>query len=122
VKLLLDMNLSPRWLIVLREGGWDCLHWSGVGSADAPDAEIMSYAATNDMVVVTHDLDFGAILAVTHGKKPSVVLIRSYDINPDTLGKQTLAALNVARAELEAGALLIIEPDRQRLRLLPLGN
>ena len=122
MKLLLDMNLSPRWLIVLREAGWDCSHWSEVGRRDASDAEIMSYAATNDMVVVTHDLDFGAILAVTHGKKPSVVLIRSYDINPDKLGKQTLAALNVARAELEAGALLIIEPDRQRLRLLPLGN
>ena len=120
MKLLLDMNLSPRWLPLLREAGWECLHWSEVGKSNAPDPEIMSYAATHDMVVVTHDLDFGAILAVTHGKKPSVALIRSYDISPDIVGKQTLAALNVARTELEAGALLTIEPDRTRVRLLPL--
>ena len=69
MKLLLDMNLSPRWVTLLREAGWDCLHWSGVGKRDALDAEIMAYAATNDMVVVTHDLDFGAILAVTHREK-----------------------------------------------------
>ena len=82
----------------------------------------MAYAVSSDMAVVTHDLDFGAILAVTHRKKPSVVLIRSYDVNPDSIGQQILAALDVAPAELEAGALLVIEPDRNRLRLLPLEN
>ena len=72
------------------------------------------------MVVVTHDLDFGAILAVTHGKKPSVAQIRSQDISPDIIGKQILAALSIVQAELQAGALLTIELDRTRLHLLPL--
>lgn len=80
----------------------------------------MKYAVANNMVVITHDLDFGAILAVTQRKKPSVVQIRSQDISPDKIGKQTLAALSVVREELEAGALLTIEFDRTRLRLLPL--
>ena len=120
MKLLVDMNLSPRWVNLLRGAGWECLHWSQVGRADAHDSEIMTYAAKNDMVVVTHDLDFGAILAVTHGKKPSVVQIRSQDISPDIIGKQTLAALSIVQAELQAGALLTIELDRTRLRLLPL--
>ena len=120
MKLLLDMNLSPRWVMLLREAGWDCLHWSQMGEANARDSEIMTYAATNDMVVVTHDLDFGAILAVTQREKPSVVQIRNQDISPDIIGKQTLAALSLVRAELEAGALVTIEFDRTRLRLLPL--
>lgn len=120
MKLLLDMNLSPRWVTLLREAGWECFHWSQVGKPNACDSEIMTYAVTNDMVVVTHDLDFGAILAVTQRKKPSVVQLRSHDISPDKIGKQTLAALSIVRADLEAGALLTIELDRTRLRLLPL--
>jgi predicted nuclease of predicted toxin-antitoxin system len=44
----------------------------------------------------------------------------SQDISPDIIGKQTLAALSIVQAELQAGDLLTIELDRTRLRLLPL--
>lgn len=81
---------------------------------------ILSYAAATGYVVITHDLDFGTILAITHGKRPSVVQIRSMDVSPDVVAAQTIAALRLAEAELEAGALLTIEADRTRLRILPL--
>jgi predicted nuclease of predicted toxin-antitoxin system len=80
----------------------------------------MTFAAANNFVVVTHDLDFSAILAVTHGKKPSVIQIRSEDVSAEFIGKQTVAALRHMLAELEAGALLTIEVGRTRLRLLPI--
>jgi|HubBroStandDraft_3_1064219.scaffolds.fasta_scaffold230885_2 predicted nuclease of predicted toxin-antitoxin system len=120
MKLLVDMNLSPKWIALLHDSGWEAVHWSSVGRADARDSEIMAYAAAKGYVVVTHDLDFGAILAVTHGKKPSVVQIRSEDVSSDIVGRQTVAALRHTQAELEAGALVTIEADRTRLRLLPL--
>jgi predicted nuclease of predicted toxin-antitoxin system len=120
MKLLVDMNLSPRWISQLNERGWSAIHWSQVGRPDAPDSEILRYAAENDYVVLTHDLDFGAILAITHGKKPSVVQIRSDDLTPESISKQVFAALRHVETDLERGALLTIEPDRTRLRLLPL--
>jgi predicted nuclease of predicted toxin-antitoxin system len=120
MKLLVDMNLSPLWVASLVNAGWQAKHWSDVGKANASDAEILAYAAANDYVVLTHDLDFGAILASTHGRKPSVAQIRSVHINPQTIAMQTIAALRHVQAELEAGALLTIEPDRTRLRILPL--
>ena len=110
MKLLVDMNLSPKWIGVFRDSGWEAVHWSAVGQATARDSEIMAYAAANHYVVVTHDLDFSAILAVTHGKKPSVVQIRSEDVSAEIIGKQTVAALRHMQAELEAGALLTVEP------------
>jgi len=119
MKLLVDMNLSPQWIPFLRDAGWEAIHWSDVGKEAAGDAEIMAYATAHDYVVVTHDLDFGAILAVTHGKKPSVVQIRSEDVSPKVIGRQTVAALRHVQSELEAGALLTIESERIRLRLLP---
>lgn len=80
----------------------------------------MAYASANDYVVLTHDLDFSAILAATHGDKPSVVQIRSEDLSPDAIGKQIIAALRQMETELADGALLTIDPNRTRLRLLPL--
>lgn len=120
MKLLVDMNLSPRWIGMLKNSGVQAVHWSLVGKVNAPDAEIMAYAITNDCIVLTHDLDFSAILAVTHGEKPSVVQIRAEDVSPDVIGMQVLAALRQMESELEAGALLTIDPSRTRLNLLPL--
>jgi len=120
LKLLVDMNLSPRWVSVLADAGIDAAHWSSHGAKNATDTEIMRYARTNDYVVLTHDLDFSAILAATHGEKPSVVQIRAEDVSPDAIGKQIIAALHQMKSELEEGALLTIEPSRTRLRVLPL--
>ena len=122
MKVLVDMNLSPRWVGLLNGVGMQAAHWSAVGKVDAPDAEIMTYAAANDYVVLTHDLDFSAILAATHGEKPSVVQIRAEDVNPDAIGTQIIAALRQMESELREGALLTVDPARTRLRLLPLHH
>jgi predicted nuclease of predicted toxin-antitoxin system len=120
MKLLIDMNLSPRWIGVLAEAGFDAVHWSTIGRSNARDTEIMDFAKANGYVVLTHDLDFGAILAATHGEKPSVVQIRSEDVSPDVIGKSVIVALKQMATELEEGALLTLDPNRPRLRLLPL--
>ncbi len=120
MKLIVDMNLSPRWVKVLFDAGIEAAHWSALGANNAPDSEIMAYASANDYVVLTHDLDFGAILAITHGEKPSVVQIRAEDVNPDVIGKQVIIGLRQMTSELEEGALLTVDPNRTRLRLLPL--
>jgi predicted nuclease of predicted toxin-antitoxin system len=120
MKLLVDMNLTPRWIGMLQEAGWEAAHWSTVGKINAPDSDVMAYAAKYDYVVLTHDLDFSAILAATHGRKPSVVQIRNEDVSPLAIGRQVVAALRHLEPELQAGALLTIDPRRTRVRLLPL--
>ena len=120
MKLLIDMNLSPRWTRYLMDAGLEAAHWSTLGAANAPDVEIMTFARVNGYVVFTHDLDFSAILAATHGLKPSVVQIRSEDVNPDVIGKLVVDALRQMNADLNNGALLTIDTNRTRLRILPL--
>ncbi len=122
MKLLVDMNLSPAWVGLLVDSGIEAVHWSLIGPANAPDSEIMAYADANGYVVLTHDLDFSAILAVTHGQKPSVVQIRSGDLRINSIGKQVVSAIVQMKAELEQGALLTIDPIRTRLRVLPLSS
>lgn len=120
MKLLIDMNLSPSWTTLLANAGHEAEHWSAVGAPDAPDATIMTFARTNGFVVLTHDLDFGAILAATREDRPSVVQIRADNISPDAIGEVVVKALHSMTNELEAGALLTVDPTRMRLRLLPI--
>lgn len=120
MKLLVDMNLSPRGVTFLVDAGFETSHWSTLGATDASDSEIMRFAADGSYVVLTHDLDFSAILAVTRGVKPSVIQIRSEIPSPELIVKPVVAAIRQLSAELAAGALVVIEPQRTRVRILPL--
>ena len=60
-------------------------------------------------------------IEATHGQKPSVVQIRADDASPDAIGQQVIVALRQMAHELEEGALLTVDPNRTRMRLLPLN-
>ena len=121
MKVLVDMNLSPRWVGFLADAGFEAIHWSEVGAGNASDSEVMGWAAESGYVVLTADLDFGAILAATQRRGPSVVLLRSENLAPDVAGNMVLAAIRQAVQELADGAILSIDANRARLRILPLS-
>jgi predicted nuclease of predicted toxin-antitoxin system len=82
MKILIDMNLSPLWVQFLVEHGIDAIHWSTIGEPTAPDYQILDHAASNGLVVFTHDLDFGMLLAARKSRGPSVLQVRTLDVLP----------------------------------------
>lgn len=120
MKLLVDMNLSPDWVTVLSQAGWETAHWSAIGDWHAADTEIMAWAKQNGRVVLTHDLDFGTILALTQAEGPSVVQMRTQDVTPSTAGKMVITALSQFQSQLEQGALIVLDAAQVRARILPL--
>ena len=120
LRLLIDMNLSPEWVQVLRKHGWQAVHWSSVGDPQDSDEEIMDWAVTHQHVVFTHDLDFGTMLALSHQTGPSVLQIRTQDTLPDYLEGLVIAALVQHEADLSAGALVVVDESRSRVRVLPI--
>lgn len=120
MKILIDMNISPLWVEVLLECGWEAAHWSAIGSISARDTEILEYAKQHGYIVLTHDLDFSAILATTRAKTPSVIQIRTQDVLSEQFRDVLTDALRQFASELEAGALIAIDETRSRARVLPL--
>ena len=118
--LLIDMNLSPQWSEVLTTAGFSATHWSDIGRADAADQVIFHYAQEHEMVVFTHDLDFGDILAATGADSPSVIQIRTDDPTPQSMKEAVIAALHQFQSELSAGALIVVDPEKIRARILPI--
>jgi len=120
MKILIDMNLSPDWVNVLRKAGHESIHWSAVGKPDAPDRTICEYARDHGHILFTHDLDFGAILAATDADAPSVFQVRAQDVDPSSLGATVISVLAQCEAHLEKGALISLDESGHRLRVLPI--
>jgi predicted nuclease of predicted toxin-antitoxin system len=122
LRLLIDMNLSPSWVEVLLEAGFEASHWYRIGAPNAPDSELFASARENKYIVFTHDLDFGALLAATGAESPSVFQIRTDDVSPDALAPRAIDLLRRFTPQLSAGALVVVDEMRERVRILPLGS
>jgi predicted nuclease of predicted toxin-antitoxin system len=120
VKLVIDMNLSLEWVAELASHGWSSVHWSTVGDPAAEDFAIMAWALTNGYVVFTHDLDFATMLALTHATGPSVLQARGQNVLPEDIGAEVVAALQQYDTALAAGALVVVDLKKSRVRVLPL--
>ncbi|MGN6398333.1 MAG: DUF5615 family PIN-like protein [Mucilaginibacter sp.] len=120
MKILIDMNLSPDWVREFNNFGLQAVHWSSVGSFDAPDYLIMEFARNENYVIFTHDLDFGTALALTKSGKPAIIQVRTQDVTIPHLSKMVIGAINNYQDLLNNGALLVLDENKQRIRILPL--
>ena len=120
LRIVVDMNLSVEWIPLLEQAGWTAVHWSAMGDPRADDATITAWASAHEHVVFAHDLDFGTALALTHAGEPSVIQVRAQRVLPEHMDSVVLAAMKQYERELSAGALVVVEPAKSRVRVLPL--
>ncbi len=118
---VVDANLSPRLAVLLRDAGHDAVHVRDIGLRTASDDEIIDYAISTDRIVISHDTDFGTLLAYRELSKPSFILIRSSDpVDVDDQARLVVANLDAMSDDLEAGAIAVFARGRLRIRRLPL--
>ena len=122
MNLLIDMNLSPSWASWLNSVGIEAMHWGNVGRATDPDEVIFEWAKSHGYIVFTNDLDFGAILAATNARGPSVIQLRVQDLMPDKLAPRLVAVLEQFEVELTEGALISVDERRSKVRILSLNR
>jgi predicted nuclease of predicted toxin-antitoxin system len=116
VKFVVDMNLSPKWVARLSTSGHDAVHWSAIGVPGASDQDIASWALAERCIVLTADLDFGALLAASRADGPSVVQLRSAVLRPSIIGDSVVHAIAAASLELLKGAFMTYDGKRARLK------
>lgn len=120
MKIVIDVNLSPRWVEALAERGHEAIHWSSVGELDAEDVTILEWASDHAAVLLSCDLDFGAILAATRASGPSVIQVRGGDVLPEVIAERIVQVISDLEQELQNGALVSLDIDQARVRVLPL--
>ncbi|MCJ2142990.1 DUF5615 family PIN-like protein [Methylobacterium sp. E-066] len=118
MKLVVDMNLSMAWIDGLAGQGHDAAHWSTIGLQNAADDVIMEWARVNQAIVLTRDLDFGAALTRQALIAPSVIQLRCGRVELVRHLPLVGRVLTEHRSPLETGAIVTIEEERVRVRIL----
>lgn len=76
MRFLADMGACKRAVASLREQGYEGTHLRDQGLQRLSNDEIFQKAASEARVIVTFDLDFGEIAALSRDRKVSVVAFR----------------------------------------------
>lgn len=123
MRFLIDNALSPVLAEGLRRAGHDATHVRDQGLANADDSVIFEFAERERRMVVSADTDFGTILAMRDASLPSVILFRgATPKRPEGQVGLLLANLAQVTTMLERGVIVVIEPQRMRVRTLPIGS
>jgi len=121
MKLLLDQGLPRSAAALLRSHEIDAIHVGEIGFSNADDKTLIHLAEQQDRIVVTLDADFHAILALSGLGKPSVIRIRIEGLKAEPLVFLLQALLAERGAELVRGSLVTVQPNRVRIRYLPVN-
>lgn len=120
MKFLADMGISPRVVAELRERGHDALHLQEEKLGTLPDREILAKALVEGRVLLTHDLDFGDLLAASREKLPSVIIFRLKDMRAENVNFHLFSILEKQSPALEKGVVCSVTERKVRIRTLPI--
>ena len=122
MRFLADMCVDVRVVGWLREQGHDAVHLRDEGLHRMPNGEIFEKGITEDRVILTFDLDFAEIAAITGGEKTSVILFRLKNTRTPNVINHLSKILEDSAKDLERGAVVVVEEFRHRVRDLPIGE
>lgn len=115
MNILVDMNLPASWEDFLTGAGHTAVEWSDEGHPDAPDCDVFAWAAERQYVLLTADLDVRVVCA---DAAPGIILLPCGVLTPDATGHAVLSAIHQSGADLAAGAVIAVDADPARSRVL----
>lgn len=121
MKLIVDVNLSPRVVAALRDAGHDAVRVTDILDAHAADESIVAEAISRAAVIVTRDQDFSTLVATSGLVEPSLVNLRVAVVESAEVARLIDAVIHAHERGLTAGAIITVNDDRVRIRRLPLG-
>jgi predicted nuclease of predicted toxin-antitoxin system len=122
MKFLADMDISPRSVEFLQDLGHQAVHLQQQGLHELKDSEILEKARKEGCIILTHDLDFGALLAASGMDLPSVLIFRLRNMRPENVNRHLLKVVSQFHRALKDGAIVTVTEGQVRIRNLPLGT
>ena len=120
MKFLADMGISQSTVKWLREKGYDAVHLREEDLHKMSDKDIVKKARNENRVILTCDLHFGYIMAISSAANPSVITFRLEDERPMNVNRKLSQILDESFDVLDKGAILSVDEERYRVRLLPI--
>jgi predicted nuclease of predicted toxin-antitoxin system len=118
MRFLADMGVAQRIVLWLRAEGHDAVHLREEGLQRMPNGEIFEKAASEQRIILTFDLDFGEIVALSGGRRVSVILFRLHNTRTPHVIDRLERVLKESGPALEEGAVVVVQESRHRTRRL----
>lgn len=122
MKSLLDMPASSSLLDVLETHGHEGIHAHQAGLDRATDDELLQLARRENRVIITADLDFPRLLALSLAEGPGLILFRGgnyWDREMRDLLNHTLQSVP---AEILDKSICVVDRKQVRVTALPLDR
>lgn len=121
MRLLADLHISPGTVSFLNSLGHDVVRVSAVLAATSADELIVAHARQEHRTILTQDLDFSSIIAITGGREPSLITLRLSSSRVEHVNEVLRRVLPSLESDVRIGMLITVEDHRVRRRELPLG-
>jgi len=122
MRFLADMGVSWRVVVWLRDNGHDAAHLREQQLHRLPNGGIFAKAADEGRIILTWDLDFTEIVALSGARIVSAVVFRLMNTRSENVIRRLARVLAESARDLEEGAIISVEESRHRVRLLPIGR
>ncbi len=122
LRFLADMGVSQGIVQWLRQEGHDAVHLRELGLQTLPNGLIFEKALVESRIVITFDLDFGEIVALSPGGQGRVILFRVNNTRTSFLIERLSSVLPSTSEALVSGSIVVVEDARHRTRRLPPGT
>lgn len=121
MRLLADLHISPSTVAYLRTLGHDVVRVDAILPTTATDEEIVAAARVADRSILTQDLDFSAIIALSGARSPSLVTLRLASSRVPHVNEVLARALPLIEEDLAQGSAVTVEDRAIRKRSLPIN-
>jgi predicted nuclease of predicted toxin-antitoxin system len=122
MRFLADMGISPKTVAFLRDLGHDAVHLHALGMDRLPDPAILELARAENRILLTHDLDFGELIAAGGEAVPSVIVFRLRRMEPQSVNHHLQGVMAQHQESLERGAIVSVVEGQARVRSLSIGG
>ncbi|MBV6402508.1 MAG: hypothetical protein CNIPEHKO_02820 [Anaerolineales bacterium] len=120
MNFLLNMNVNRDMAAPLQQRGHVCRHAGDIGMSRSKDVEIVAEAKKTGETILTHDLDYGNLLAFSGESAPSVLILRVRDLRTDEIMSRFDIVWSEIESPLNEGAIVSLSDKSLRIRNLPI--
>jgi predicted nuclease of predicted toxin-antitoxin system len=114
-RFLIDEDLPLSLSHSLRRKGHTAEHIIELGHRGVPDGRVFALAQERQAILVSRDTDFGNVLQFPLGSHGGIVVVRFPSETPSRV-VAVVEALTTIEEAVFAGALMVVEPGRIRIR------
>ncbi|MEN6349879.1 MAG: DUF5615 family PIN-like protein [Syntrophomonas sp.] len=118
-KFLADMGISQNTISWLKQQGYDAIHLRDEGLHRLPDSEVLNKACSEGRILLTMDLDFGYLVAISRELLPGVIIFRLSDERSDKVNMKLAEVLLKCSDDIKTGVVVSVNDKSIRIRKLP---